>query len=182
MSAAPAKPSSGIGNYVWATLLVAIVTHLVIINAIPGLLMDVAINRLSDHGARLNMLSHAPRVTPESRQVVRPSPDLHYSSCPYDLSHGPVQIAVAPWQDYWSLSLFASNSDNFFVLDDREAHDGAVVTIVRAGRPHPEHAGQVIESPSERGIALIRRLAPDAGAFANADAVAQADSCAPFHP
>jgi uncharacterized membrane protein len=87
-------------------------------------------------------------------------------------------MAVAPWDAYWSLSLYADSSDNFFVIDDREARYGAEITLVRRGHAHPEGASMVVESPSRRGIALIRRLAPTRDAYDAAAQVARADVCA----
>ena len=76
-----------------------------------------------------------------------------------------------PWSDYWSLSLYANNSDNFFVLDDREARNGADVLAHPRGRNSAgSRNGDVVESPSERGIALIRRLAPTPDTYAAARA------------
>jgi hypothetical protein len=49
---------------------------------------------------------------------------------------------------------------------------------VRAGRPHPEGASMVVESPSRRGIALIRRLAPELDQYNAAAHVAREDVCA----
>lgn len=165
-----------VGKYALAGLAVAVVTHLAIVNAAPHLMMDVALKRLS-HG-QFNAWRVAERVTPLSRQIVRPSPDFAYAACPYDLSDGPVLIAAAPWDAYWSLSFYAGNSDNFFVIDDREARYGAEITLVRRGRAHPEGASMVVESPSRRGVALIRRLAPTLGAYNAAAQVAREDVCA----
>jgi uncharacterized membrane protein len=138
-------------------------------------MMDVAIKRVGGGGA--NQWQFADRVTPLSRQIVRPSPDFAYSACPFDLRDGPVVITATPWNAYWSLSLYAANSDNFFVIDDREARHGAEITLVRRGRAHPEGAPMVVESPSERGIALIRRLAPTPDAYNAAKNVAVEDVC-----
>lgn len=163
-------------KYVWAVLISAVLTHLAIIYAVPNVLMNVAISRLSDMG--LNRWQVAPRVTEQSRTIVRPSPDFAYSACTYDLSRGPLVISAAPWREYWSLSLYAGNSDNFFVIDDREAHYGAEITLVQRGRAHPEGASMVVESPSARGIALIRRLAPTPEEYSAAAQVAREDVCA----
>lgn len=164
------------GKYVWAAIGVAIVTHLAVVHAAPRMLMNVAIERLGAAG--VNQWQVSDRVTAASRAIVRPSPDFAYSACVFDLSDGPVVISATPWDAYWSLSLYAANSDNFFVIDDREAHYGAEITLVRAGRPHPEGAAQVVESPSQRGIALIRRLAPNVPTYEQAATVAQSDVCA----
>lgn len=169
---------SGWGKYVWGALLVAALTHFAVIEAIPRVLTGVAIQRISNDGARFNFWQLTDRVTPLSRTIVRPSPDFAYSACAYDLSQGPVVITATPWDSYWSLSLYAANSDNFFVIDDREARYGAEITLVRRGQPHPEGAAQVVESPSGRGIALIRRLAPTVDAYNAAAQVAREDVCA----
>ena len=166
-------------KYVIAALLIAVATHFAIVHAMPRVLMDAAFARVSDKGAHVNTWRHSPRITEASRTIVLPSPDLHYAVCPYDLSHGPVRIHVDTWPAYWSLSLYAANSDNFFVLDDREAHDGAEITLIRAGHAPPDHAGRIVESPSQRGIALVRRLAPSAAEFDAATEASRGDVCAP---
>jgi uncharacterized membrane protein len=163
------------GRYVWAALIVAALTHFAIIYAVPRMLMNVAIDRVGEGSVGWRV---ADRVTPLSRTIVRPSPDFQYSACAYDLDQGPIVISAAPWDAYWSLSLYADNSDNFFVIDDREARYGAEITLVRAGRPHPEDASMVVESPTGRGIALIRRLAPDLEHYNAAAQVAREDVCA----
>lgn len=168
---APAK-------YLWATLGVAVISHLTIIGAFPGAIMGAAIERLSQ--GRFNEWRVADRVTPLSRQIVRPSPDFAYSACPYDLSRGPISLRIAPWNDYWSLSLFADNSDNFYVVNDIEAPQGADITLIAAGDGLPNVLTPVIQSPSRRGIALIRRLAPSVDSYNAAVRVAQGDVCAPL--
>lgn len=164
------------GKYVLGALVIAVAVHFAAVYAAPNLLMNIAIKRIGAT-AGLNTWRLADRVTAASRQIVRPSPDFAYSTCVFDLSQGPVVITTAPWNAYWSLSLYAANSDNFFVIDDREAHHGAEITLVRRGRAHPESASMVVESPSERGIALIRRLAPTPDAYNAAKSIAVEDVC-----
>lgn len=165
------------GKYVWAALAAGAIAHLAVVHAAPRFMMGAAIERLSK-SAGVNTWRMSERVTAASRQIVRPSPDFAYSACVYDLSRGPVVISTAPWEPYWSLSLYAENTDNFFVIDDREAHYGAEITLVRAGRTHPEGAAMVVESSSQRGIALIRRLAPSPDTYSAAAEVARGDTCA----
>ena len=167
---------SGLGKYVWLALIAAVLAHFAFVHFTPRVMMRVAIDRLGE--GRVNFWRFGERVTPASRTIVRPSPDFAYSACPYDLSRGPVLIQVAPWDQYWSLSLYAESSDNFFTLNDREARYGGEVTLVRVGAPHPEGASMVVESPSQRGIALVRRLAPRVEDFTAAAQVAREDVCA----
>lgn len=166
---------SNTAKYVWAALIIAALTHAALLYATPRVLMHVAMERIGMGGENVWHLSD--RVTPASRAIVRPAPDFAYSACSYDLSRGPVTIHVAPWRQYWSLSLYAANSDNYYVIDDREARNGADVAIVRAGRAAPEGVDRVAESPSTRGIALIRRLAPEVESYNAAAQVARDDVC-----
>jgi uncharacterized membrane protein len=163
------------GRIVLAAIGIAVATHLAFIYAVPRVLMNVAIERIGAGG--FNAWRVADRVTPQSRQVVRPAPDFAYSACAFDLSDGPVLSSAAPWDGSWSLSLYAANSDNFFVIDDREARLGTEITLVRRGRSPPDGAAMAVESPSVRGIALIRRLAPTPSLYNAASGVAREDVC-----
>lgn len=164
------------GKYLVGALVIAAIVHVAIVFATPRVLMHVAMSRLGAAGENTWHLGE--RVTATSRQIVRPSPDFAYSACVFDLNDGPVLITATPWDAYWSLSLYGANSDNFFVIDDREAHYGAEITVVRRGTAHPEGASMVVESPGARGIALIRRLAPTPDLYNDARGVAAEDVCA----
>jgi uncharacterized membrane protein len=164
------------GKYVLGALVIAALTHFATIYAVPRVLMNIAIERIGSTG--FNAWHVSDRVTAASRQIVRPSPDFAYSACAFDLSRGPVVMRTTPWNAYWSLSLYGANSDNFFVIDDREARHGADITLVRAGAEPPDDGSIVVESPSIRGVALIRRLAPTPDAYNAAKAIAATDVCA----
>ncbi len=158
-------------------VIVAVAAHLATVFIAPYPLMDAAMERISRGGTRINQWSHAPRTDEEARRVVRPSPDLAYSACVYDLAQGPLHVTAAAWDDYMSVSVFAANSDNIFVQNDREAPNGVDFVLVRAGAAAPSGAVQVVESPSRRGIILQRRVAPTAERFAAAAAARENDIC-----
>jgi uncharacterized membrane protein len=166
-----------IEKYVLAAILIAVIAHFAFVIAVPRVLMNAAYERLSAAGG-VNAWRVGERVSADSRQIVRPSPDFAYSSCAYDLSEGPLRLQVAPWDAYWSLSLYGANTDNYFVIDDREAHHGVEIVLIRRGRRAPDSAVRVVESPSARGIALIRRLAPTRSAYDEAAEIARGDICA----
>lgn len=161
-------------------LAVAVVSHVAVIMAAPHVLMRGAMKRISRDDTGINMWRHAPRVSEESRRVVRPSPDLAYSACVYDLSSGPIRVTAAAWDDYMSVSAFAANSDNFFVINDRQAPQGVDFVLVLEGDEPPTDAARVVESPSTTGIILQRRIAPTEERFAAADAARKNDVCAPL--
>jgi len=161
-------------------LVVAAVAHVAVIVTAPYVLMRGAMDRVSREGTRINVWNHAPRVSEASRRIVRPSPDLAYSSCVYDLSNGPIRVTAAAWDDYMSVSAFAENSDNFFVINDRQAPNGVDFILIRTGEPKPEGAAMVVESPSATGIILQRRVAATEERFAAADAARKGDVCGPM--
>lgn len=158
-----------------------ILGHVGLVMAVPHGLMRVAMNRMSGDGAVVNQFKFGPRTTKDSRGVVRPSPDLAYSSCVYDLSKGPLLVSATPSpnQGYVSLSVFAANTDNIAALDTAQFPDGIRFVLARKGQAVP--AGlQVVESPSDKGIILDRRLAPSAEMFAQVDQARRADQCKPL--
>lgn len=162
-----------------AALVIGALTHVAVVVAAPSRIMEKAMGRLSGDGARTNRWTHAPRTSPASRQIVRPSPDLAYSSCVYDLSKGPVLITAPAWDDYASLSIFAANTDNFYVVNDRQMPPGgARVVLVQEGQPPPKVDAKVVVSPSTRGVALLRYLAPSRERFAAAAAARKSAQCA----
>lgn len=155
--------------------------HVGAIMLAPTLIMQVAFTRLSDDGALVNRFKFAPRVSAQSRWVVRPSPDLAYASCAYDLSKGPVLVEVPPSPDgsYASVSVFAGNTDNVAVFDTLSNPRGVRFVLQRAGKMISPGV-PVVYSPSIKGIILDRRLAPTAKAFAAVDGARRADRCAPL--
>lgn len=154
--------------------------HLAVVTAWPYLTMSKAMDRISQDGAAVNQWRHGQRATGKSRRIVRPSPDLANSSCVYDLSNGPIRVTATAWDGYMSVSLYSANSDNFFVVNDRNAPDGIDMIVYQRGTPRPSGADLVVESPSRKGIILQRRLAPTPERFAIAAAARAADVCAPL--
>lgn len=145
-----------------ATILIAVAVHFAAIHYFPKAKMTAILDFFTSlqKGQGVRMI-HAPAVTARSRRVVRPSPDLAYSNCAFDLSKGPVDIHVPAPAGYFSIALYADNTDNFFVLNDRDmAGKPAHVRVVRAGDGEQLPDDAVIAlAPSDRVALLIRRQA-----------------------
>lgn len=155
--------------------------HVATILAAPRAIMHVALGKMSDDGAAINRFVFGDRTTQNSRRVVRPSPDLAYSSCVYDLSGGPLLVTAAPSPDngYVSLSVFDARTDNIAVFDTSASPQGIRFVLAREGQAVP--AGeQVVRARYDTGVILDRRLAPTAELFAAADKARRADRCAPL--
>lgn len=159
----------------------ATVGHLGLVHAVPYFLMNVAMKRVSQDGKLINQFYFGGRTTQNSRLVVRPSPDLAYATCAYDLSDGPllIEAAPSPEQGYVSISVFAANTDNIAVFDTSQMPEGIRFVLAREGQPVPAGV-KVVMSPSVRGIVLDRRLAPTAELFAAVDQARRSDKCEPL--
>jgi uncharacterized membrane protein len=158
-------------RWIAGVLLGAVVVHFAAVGALPSILMGRAMARMQL--APVNEFAHPPLATAEARRIVRPSPDLAYSSLVFDVSERALEISVPLTAPYTSLSGFAANTDNFFAINDRSAGASEItVVLVGPGTPRERLEGaRVVESPSARGILLVRRVVPSEGAFAEIDAV-----------
>jgi uncharacterized membrane protein len=146
-------------------LVLAGVLHLLVIWLIPRAITAVFLRRITAQ-AGYNQVVLPPLPTDKSREVVKPSPDLLYALCVYDLSSGPVRISAKLSEGYWSIALYARNSDNFFHLNDRQAKGDRVELILsdmgdsadlRARYPDAIH----VHPASTVGLMLARSLVLD---------------------
>lgn len=161
-----------IGPLVLCTL-AGLAAHIFTVKAAPGFIMGRAIQAMEERGVPLHAFSLAPRTTPQSQTVVRPSPDLAYLVCRYDFSviDGPLRVRMAAWTGYSSVSFFSADTNNFLTVRG----DGKSRDIVLAG-PGEAMDGQS-ESPSEKGLILIRRLAPTQSDYDEVAKLAPGDLC-----
>lgn len=136
--------------------------HYFTIRAVPGFIMNKVQSTFEAQGLPLNRFVASPRQTPETQRVVRPSPDLSYVVCRFDVSNGPVMISAPAWDGYGSLSIFDGQTNNIFVasLDGADAnvflHDPATPIDYSGDKASTIRAVEI----EGAGIALIRRLAP----------------------
>ncbi|MBX3506182.1 MAG: DUF1254 domain-containing protein [Parvibaculum sp.] len=162
----------------------AIVLHVAIVWAVPRVIMSVAMKRIGGEGA-VNAFMHTPRTTHEFRAVVRPSPDLAYSICVLDLSEGPVTIEVPASDPYTSLALYSAITDNYFVRNNRQdggLAEGETIRIVVAApgaMPADVPEGyEAVTAPTEKGLALVRRVIENDAAMPRLDALRKSSVCA----
>ena len=165
----------------------AILVHIVAVWAAPRLIMQVLMHGPMAQSMNMqNRAAFAPPVTALSRTVVMPSPDLLYSMCVFDVAAGPVRISANPnLKSYWSVALYAANSDNFFVLNDRKSGGKPVnIWLVSpegnpGAQPIPPGA-QIVMAPSKTGFLLMRVLTGDyAGEKAVIEPARQTMTCTP---
>ena len=170
---------------VWiaAALLVAVITHVVVLGMVPHLVMG----RLLSPMGRPNRILFDKRVDASVHGVVRPSPDLLYSSCPFDLSVGPLRVRspVSPGT-YWSVALYDDDTNNFYTLNDRQAGNGVVDFVIELDEPDRDQAAtlegmRIVRSPTTKGLVLFRTLINSEKNFALVDAIRRQATCGTFH-
>ncbi len=137
--------------------------HVVTVAALPSFIMSRVISAVGGEATGRILFTDRPDET--ARRVVRPSPDLLYSICVFDVSKNPLRITTgAPADTYWSVSFFADNTDNFFVFNDTRAQ-GKSSTILLIGKgqqlPAQDGAVTVVSAPSPKGLVLFRTLISD---------------------
>ena len=143
----------------------AAVTHAATLHFAPSFIMSRAMEALAARGIALHRFTSPQRITSQSQSVVRSSPDLYYALCRYDLANPGTRVSVrmGEWPEYQSLSFFAAQTDNFATI--RSTGREVAVRLLAPGSPPEDGA---IVSPTSKGVILIRRLAPNAEAFAAA--------------
>ena len=144
----------------------AVAAHVAMTWAIPYLAMVRLL--LASRPAELSAPYLPPMTDAAQRRVVLPSPDLLYATCSVDLRERPMRIRAEPRTDhYWSIALYASNTDNYFVVNDRQAAGrGVDLVVLGPGSGGTRPAGlppgaTVVHAPSSQGMLLMRVLVGD---------------------
>ncbi|MBW1880104.1 MAG: DUF1254 domain-containing protein [Deltaproteobacteria bacterium] len=166
--------------YLAAALVASVLVHLCTVMAVPYAVMLLL---KVDTEAEPNRVHHGPLVTAETRDVVRPSPDLLYSACPFDLSDGPLQVTARVPDSYFSISAFADDTDNFFVLNDQqiETVNVAIVLVTKDQDYTAKPAERVVIAPSVEGVVIFRMLIEDRNALDEVFEIQRQADCRPVH-
>ena len=148
---------------------------------VPNLVMELLYQR---GGAEMdyNTLFVTERPDETMRQVVRPSPDLLYANCIFNLKQGPLVIEAPVPARYWSMQFYQMNTDNFAGITNQRDERYRVGTVVKVTLIAPDknpgdYSGEVIQSPTQRGIMLLR--ASGIGDDGEARAALEKSSCRP---
>jgi len=130
---------------------------------VPNLIMEI-VYREGEKRVGSNQLVVSPVPDETARTIVRPSPDLLYASCIYNLEDGPIVIEAPIPERYWSMQFYRMNTDNFAGITNQRAERNRVgsvakVTLISADDDPANYQGEVIQSPTNRGIMLLRASA-----------------------
>ena len=161
------------------TLVLAAVIHYITIASAPSIIMSRVLTVIEKTSK--NSINFSERPSAASRAIVRPSPDLLYSTCLYDVSRAPMKIVTgAPTDTYWSVAFYADNTDNFFVLNDKQANQKpATIILIGQGQTlPPQEAGVIVVSaPTSKGLVLFRTLINSDARLAEIDQQRRGATC-----
>ena len=148
---------------------------------IPNLVMETVYALGSRQGYNQLVVSPVPDET--ARSIVRPSPDLLYAACIYDLKDGPLVIEASIPNRYWSMQFYQMNTDNYAGITNQREEQHRVnstvkVMLISSDDDPAKYSGDVIQSPTDRGIALLRASA--IGNRRAQQAALNASSCRPL--
>jgi uncharacterized membrane protein len=154
---------------VWLVFILssAVALHIVVMRSLPSYLSSAAVDRISANSDewKINTLGYGPLRYAGTDTVVRDNPDTVVSFAVLDLTEEPVRIhcVVPPGDNYWSVSLFAWNTDTFYVINDLEAPAPAFdLIVVKPGSLYqPVDDEQVVVSPTPRAILIVRMVVTD---------------------
>ncbi|MCX7203588.1 MAG: DUF1254 domain-containing protein [Burkholderiales bacterium] len=158
-----------------ALVAVAVAVHLTALWVLPRLIMGRVMSAAAPAPQASNRVVLPPPTDHLQRRVVMPSPDLLYALCTFDVSTQPMRIRADPkTPHYWSIALYAANSDNFFVINDRQAAGLPVDIVLNGPSPYPTRSSspsqpasaqptgaQTVQAPSTQGLLLMRVLVTD---------------------
>ncbi len=163
--------------WIAAAVILAVIVHIVVVLAVPSTIMGIALNGMAEAGATPGPL-HPPRPDASSRGVVRPSPDLAYSVCLFDMNKGPLVIRTQIPETYWSLSAYGANTDNFFAVNDTQVRGDTFSLMVRREEDEVTDPNTpVVFPPSDKGLILMRALVTNDEMYRAVNEVRQATSC-----
>lgn len=149
----------GLGTLVLAAASYTVTRH-VIIDRAPKKVMASIEARIIKAAGDWNACYHNRTFGPRKNSARRANPDSIISSMAYDLSGGPVRVSGEVWPQYWSLSLYQQNSDNFFVVNDQQLDGPKFDFVIATGGQVVENSDATpISSPTTKGILLVRRFA-----------------------
>src|SRR6202012_3478242 len=151
------------------------IVHLVSVLALPRIATQDAYSRLAPI-TRLNAVTPLPFMDPAFAVAI----------CRYDLSGGPIKLAVPVSQAYTSVSFYTRNELAYYAINDRSAGRKVIeldlmTEAQHAALPEDEDVTAadrlIIDSPSAAGLIVMKALAPEPGLMPQAQATLAASSC-----
>jgi uncharacterized membrane protein len=168
-----------------AGVLLGGVVHLVSVLALPRIASQDAYSRLAPL-TKINAVTALPPADPGNTLMPLMDPAFALAVCRYDLSGGPIKLAVPVSQAYTSVSFYTRNDVAYYAINDRSAGRKVIELDLMTEAQHAELPEDedvtaadrlIIDSPSATGLIVLKALAPEPGLMPQAQASLAASSC-----
>jgi uncharacterized membrane protein len=168
-----------------AGVLLGGVVHLVSVLALPRIASQDAYSRLSAI-TKLNAVTALPVADPGNMLMPYMDPAFATAICRYDLSGGPIKLAVPVSQAYTSVSFYTRSDVAYYAINDRSAGKKVIELNLMTEAQHadlPEDEDitaadrLIIDSPTSTGLIVLKALAAEPGLMPLAQASLAAASC-----
>jgi uncharacterized membrane protein len=161
------------------------IVHLVSVLALPRIATQDAYSRLTPI-TTLNNVTALPLADPNNSLMPFMDPAFAIAICRYDLSAGPIKLAVPVSQAYTSVSFYTRNEVAYYAINDRSAGRKVIELDLMTEAQHadlPEDEDVtaadrlIIDSPTATGLIVLKALAPEPGLMPQAQGSLAASSC-----
>ncbi len=180
----------GLGLWLLATALVALLTHLTAILILPRVATRDAFHRLA-HLASDDHLSVLPRAGPDERLIPFGDPNTVQGLCVFDLANAPVRVRTKVDEGHLlTLSFRTQEGQIFYAMTDRAALRGAIdIRLVTDAQLEAVEAGDDenqgltselrLKAPAQRGMIVATALVAHPGDRQEAENLVKAITCRP---
>jgi uncharacterized membrane protein len=168
-----------------AGVLLGGVVHLVSVLALPRIASQDAYSRLTPI-TKLNAVTALPLADPGNTLMPYMDPAFATAICRYDLSGGPIKLAVPVSQAYTSVSFYTRSDVAYYAINDRSAGRKVIELNLMTEAQHadlPEDEDitaadrLIIDSPTSTGLIVLKALAAEPGMMPLVQASLAAASC-----
>lgn len=157
--------------WILGALLLGGIVHLSTVLAMPEAATQDAYSRLTPL-APVNTVVPLPAPTAQGATMPFMDPAFAVAVCRYDLSAGALKLRTPLSQAYTSVTFYTRNSVAYYAINDRAAGRRTIELDLMTPEQHAEMPEEeditsadrlIIESPSKRGLIVLRALAPEPG-------------------
>jgi uncharacterized membrane protein len=168
-----------------AGVLLGGIVHLVSVLALPRIASQDAYSRLTPL-TKLNTVTALPLADPNNALMPFMDPAFATAICRYDLSGGPIKLAVPVSQSYTSVSFYTRSDVAYYAINDRSAGRKVIELDLMTEAQHAELPEDedvtaadrlIIDSPTATGLIVLKALAAEPGLMPQAQASLAASSC-----
>ena len=139
-------------------IILGFILHILFISYFHVLMLWIFDRETGANNKVNTVLLHTDTATSDTRGLKRPSSDVMYSVCAYDVKYKPLIITSSIPDSYWSISFYTKNTDNYVTLNDLDIENKylKVYLVGINSQPKKVSNGMIVVSPSDTGYILIR--------------------------